>query len=105
MVVFMKKIIVTFLLFLCLTSQAIAQEFVIVKGVSSAENSELYVIKFTEINRSNVFCTDKAFSNPPKEFVQQYPYYTHIEVEDGCDVRIFMTEEQLKDFLKQIENK
>lgn len=105
MVVFMKKIIVTFLLFLCLTSQAIAQEFIIVKGVSYGGSSELYMIKFTEINRSNVFCTDKVFSNPPKEFVQQYPYYTHIVVEEDCDVRIFMTEEQLKDFLKQIENK
>ena len=41
MVVFMKKIIVTFLLFLCLTSQAIAQEFIIVKGVSYGGSSIL----------------------------------------------------------------
>ena len=101
----MKKIIVTFLLFLCLTSQAIAQEFIVVKGVGYEGNSELYVIKFTKIHRSNVFCTNKVFNNPPKEFIQQYPYYTHIVVEEDCDVRIFMSEEQLKDFLKQIEEK
>ena len=101
----MKKIIVTFLLFLCLASQAIAQEFIVIKGVDSEGISELYVIKFTNIHRSNVFCTNKAFSNPPKEFIQQYPYYTHIEVEEDYDVRIFMSEEQLKEFLKQIEVK
>lgn len=101
----MKKIIVTFLLFLCLTSQAIAQEFIVVKGVNSEGVSELYVIKFTNIHRSNVFCTNKVFSNPPKEFIQQYPYYVHIsniEFTDS-DIRIFMSEEQLKEFLKQIE--
>ena len=32
-------------------------------------------------------------------------YYTHIVVEEDYDVRIFMTEEQLKEFLKQIEVK
>lgn len=99
----MKKIIITFLLFLCLTSQAIAQEFIVIKGVSYEGSSELYMIKFTNIQRTNVFCTNKAFNNPPKEFIQQYPYYTHIEVEEDYDVRIFMTEEQLNDFLKQIE--
>ena len=31
--------------------------------------------------------------------------YTHIEVEEDYDVRIFMSEEQLKEFLKQIEEK
>ena len=101
----MKKIIVAFLLFLCLTSQAIAQEFIVVKGVDYDGVSELYVIKFTNIHRSNVFCSNKVFSNKTKEFIQQYPYYTHIVVEEDCDVRIFMSEEQLKDFLKQIEEK
>lgn len=99
----MKKIIVTFLLFLCLTSQAIAQEFVFIEGVDYEGISELYVIKFTKIQRSNVYCTSKVFSNTTKEFIQYYPYYTHIEVEEEYDVRIFMSEEQLKDFLKQIE--
>ena len=101
----MKKIIVNFLLFLCLTSQAIAQDFIVVKGVDYDGVSELYVIKFTNIHRSNVFCSNKVFSNKTKEFNQKYPYYVHIsniEFTDS-DIRIFMTEEQLNEFLKQIE--
>ena len=103
----MKKFIVTFLLFLCLTSQAIAQEFIVVKGVDYDGVSELYVIKFTNIHRSNVFCSNKVFSNKTKEFIQQYPYYVHISIVEftDSDIRIFMTEEQLKEFLKQIEEK